>query len=247
MFMNLQNILKEIRHADNDYQLFEENYRISIGLSGGKDSVLLIEALNTLKMFNDYHFEIVVIHIDLGFGNMDFTEIDSYCRSKNIEIYHESSQVYEILKHYEKDGKLSCSRCSKYKKACMVQAALKYNCNKIAFGHHADDAIETLFMNMMHGAKIATFEPKMKLEKSGLTFIRPFIYTFEKDITKVCNQLDLPVVTSTCPNDKHTERQRIKEMLDEIYSHTPQAKNNFLKMISNTEQINLWQKENVKD
>ncbi len=247
MFMNLQELLKNIRHADNDYHLFDRNDRIAIGLSGGKDSVILIEALNTLRRFEDFDFEIVVIHIDLGFGNMDFSEIDEYCKSKNIEIHHEKSQVYEILQHYQTNGKLSCSRCSKYKKACMVQAALKYNCNKIAFGHHADDAIETLFMNMMHGAKIATFEPKMNLDKSGLTFIRPLIYTFEKDITKVVNQLNLPVVISSCPNDKHTERQRIKEMLDDIYKHTPQAKHNFLKMISNTDQFNLWPKENVKD
>ena len=134
------------------------------------------------------------------------------------------------------------ARYEAFEKACK-----KYNCNKIAFAHHADDAIETLFMNMMHGGRLATFEPKMNLDKSGLVFIRPLIYTFESEIQKVTNQLKLPVTKNTCPNDKHTERQRIKEMLNQMYNDTPQAKNNFLKMISNREQINLWVKENIKD
>lgn len=247
MFMNLQEILKEIRHVDNDYHIFEDKDRIAIGLSGGKDSMVLLESLYQLSRFKDFNFEIVAIHIDLGFSKMDFSKINEYCLSRNIEVHHEPSQVYEILKHYEKNGKLSCSRCSKYKKACIVQAALKYNCNKIAFAHHADDAIETLFMNMIHGGRIATFEPKMNLDKSGLIFIRPLIYTFESEIQKITNQLNLPVTKNTCPNDKHTERQRIKEMLNQMYLDTPQAKNNFLKMISNTKQINLWVKENVED
>lgn len=241
--MNLQNILKNIRHADRDYHLFERKDRIAIGLSGGKDSMLLLAALAQLRRFDDYEFDIVAIHIDLGFQNMDFSEIDRYCETNHIEIHHEKSQVYEILQNYKKNDKLSCSRCSKFKKACMVQAALKYHCNKIAFAHHGDDAIETLFMNMMHGGRISVFDPKMKLEKSGLIFIRPLIYTHEKDISRVVNQLQLPITINTCPNDKHTERQRIKELLNQIYKDTPQAKDNFLKMISNQEQLNLWIKK----
>lgn len=240
--MNLQNLLGEIRRVDHDYHLLEKNDRIAIGLSGGKDSMLLLEALHTLSNFRDYSFDIIAIHIDLGLPNMDFSLVDQYCKSKNIEIHHEKSKIYETLLENQTKEKLSCSHCSKYKKACIVQAALKYNCNKIAFAHHADDAIETLFMNMMHGARMSTFQPKMYLNQSGLTFIRPFIYSSEKDINNLVQQLKLPIVLSTCPNDKHTERQYIKEYLSELYQHDSNIRNNFLKMLSNQEQINLWKK-----
>lgn len=241
--MNLQKILGNIRRADNDYHLFEPHDRIAVGISGGKDSMVLLASLNQLKNFSDYDFEIIAIHIDEGFLDMNFSEIDSYCQSHGIQLYHETTKIYETLLKDQKNGKLSCSRCSKYKKACMVQAALKYKCNKIAFAHHGDDAIETFFMNMMHNGKIAVFQPKIKMEKSSLVLIRPLIYTFEKEIAACAERLKLPTVTSTCPNDHQSLRAYTKKSLNALYQNHPSVQHNFLYMLNNLENVNLWKKE----
>ena len=238
--MNLQNILSDIRKVDHDFHLFDENDRIAIGISGGKDSILLLEAMNNLKKFKDYSFEIIPIHLDIGFKEMNFSKVDEYCLKNNLPIIHKKTNIAKELLKNNKNEKVSCSMCSKYKKACIIQAALELNCNKIAFAHHADDAIETLFMNMMHGARIATFKPKIKLEKSNLIFIRPLIYTKEENINKIVQKLNLPIVENTCPNDKQTERQYIKEYLFNLYKHSPNIHDNFIKMLSNKKDLNLW-------
>ena len=238
--MNLQDILSSIRKADKDFHLIEENDRICIGISGGKDSMVLLEALHQLRKFKNYHFDICAIHLDLGFNESDYSKITEYCELNNIPFYIEKTQIANELLKEEKNGKVSCSKCSKYKKACIVQAALKYNCNSIAFAHHADDAIETLFMNMMHGGRISSFKPKIYLEKSNLKFIRPLVYTKESLIDHVSKQLEFPVIKNNCPNDKKTERQYIKDTLNEIYKHHSQIHDNLRKCLFE-ENVDLWQ------
>ncbi len=110
----------------------------------------------------------------------------------------------------------------------------------MAFAHHADDAIETLLMNMIYGGRIATFNPKMYLTNSKTTFIRPFCMSFESEIAKTCRELKIPVIKSGCPNDGQTKRQDIKELLHSIYHEYPQAKENFLLSLYNNEKINLY-------
>ena len=237
--MNLQDILSDIRKADKDFNLIEENDHICIGVSGGKDSMVLLEAFNQLRKFKNYSFRITALHLDLGFNEPDYSKVIEYCESNNIPFYIEKTQIATELSKEEKNGKVSCSKCSKYKKACIIQAALKYNCNSIAFAHHIDDAIETLFMNMMHGGRISSFKPKIHLEKSNLKFIRPLIYTKESLIDHVSKQLELPVIKNNCPNDKKTERQYIKETLNELYKHHSQIHDNLKKCLFE-ENVDLW-------
>ena len=189
-------------------------------------------------------FEIVGIHIQMGFPNMDTSVMEEYFKNLNIRLELVPSQAYEILQaNVQNNGRLPCSICSKIKKAVVIESAIKFNCNKVAFAHHADDAIETLAMNMIFGGRIATFKPKMYLDRSKMTFIRPFVYARESLINKSANKLDLPLVISTCPNDKHTERENMKTMLKDLYHKYPMAKDNFLLMLHNLDKLDLWEKE----
>ena len=240
--MNLQDILSDIRKVDKDFNLIEPNDHICIGVSGGKDSMVLLEAFNQLRKFKDYSFEITAIHLDLGFNEDDYSQVKQYCNNHNINFVIEHTEIANELLKEEMNGKVSCSKCSKYKKACIIQAALKHNCNSIAFAHHADDAIETLFMNMMHGGRISSFQPKIHLEKSNLKFIRPLIYTKESLIDMVAKQLQLPIVKNNCPNEKKTERQYIKETLNELYKHSNQIHDNFSKCLFE-KNVELWKKD----
>lgn len=243
--MNIHKILGDVRRADIDYNMIEDGDVIGVGVSGGKDSMILLTALHMYSKFQGKNFKVIGIHIKLGFPNMDFSEAQKFFDDLGIELHQFDSKVYEILKRNpDKDGNIKCSLCSKFKKACVNQAAKSLGCNKIAFGHHSDDAIETLYMNMIYGAKIATFLPKMHLSKDDVTFIRPLIYSFESDINQAMKKNNIPFVESKCPNDGNTKRQEMKELLNNLYKTYPMAKHNFLKMLYNSDQVELWNIEN---
>ena len=242
--MELHTILGDIRKADQDYHLIDDGDRIAVGVSGGKDSMVLLTALHMYSKFADRNFEVVGIHIKLGFPNMDFSEVVALCRQQGITFYQYDSQVYEILKRNpDKEGNIKCSLCSKFKKATVIDAAKKLNCTKVAFGHHSDDAVETLLMNAIHGGKLATFLPKMYMSRTDTTFIRPLVYSYESDILSALERNQIPFVKSTCPNDGYTERQAMKDMLQEFYRSYPMAQKNFIRMLYNEDQVELWHRE----
>ena len=242
--MELHTILDDIRKADQDYHLIDDGDRIAVGVSGGKDSMVLLTALHMYSKFADRNFEVVGIHIKLGFPNMDFSEVVAFCRQQGITFYQYDSQVYEILKRNpDKEGNIKCSLCSKFKKATVIDAAKKLNCTKVAFGHHSDDAVETLLMNAIHGGKLATFLPKMYMSRTDTTFIRPLVYSYESDILSALERNQIPFVKSTCPNDGYTERQAMKDMLQEFYRSYPMAQKNFIRMLYNEDQVELWHRE----
>lgn len=244
----IKKILACIRTADKRFNLINKKDRIAIGISGGKDSMLLFYALHLYSKFSFVDFKIVPIIIDLGFDNFNPKPIQDFIESfgYKLEVY-EAKDVYKILLLNQKDkSHLPCSICSKMKKAIIDKAAKKFNCNKVAFAHHADDAIETLFLNEIKGGKIATFSPKMFLTKDEITFIRPLILVFENDISKTVKALNIPVLESTCPANKKTEREEIKILLSQLYKKYPEARQNFLNMISNYDNFQLWDEYEVR-
>lgn len=242
--MSMKKILSTIRKADEMFSLFEDKDKIGVGLSGGKDSSLLLYSLYLYKFLfeNTYHktFDIVGIHIDLNFNEDDFTPLLEWFNKYPIDIHSEKSKIKDILELNLHKERIDCSLCSTLKKGAVIKTAKQLGCNKVAFAHHGDDAIETLLMNMIYGGRIATFDPKMYLTNSQITFIRPFCLTFESEILKTCKELEIPVVKSNCPNDGNTSRQEAKEMLHALYHKYPQAKDNFLLSLYNKDKLNLF-------
>lgn len=245
--MSLKKIIGQIYKADCDFNLIQDGDRICVGVSGGKDSLLLLYALSiyqkSAQKIGHKNFSVIGIHLEMGFKDMNFMKVHEFMQEHQIEYIDYPTKIYDILKLHLKDEKIQCSLCSKLKKGAIVKAAKEYNCTKTAFAHHADDAIETLFMNMMYGGRIATFTPAMHLNISQMDFIRPLIYCFEKDIKSTVIAEKLPVVKSTCPNDGYTKRQETKELLDYIYQKYPLAKKNFLTSLSNQSKLQLWHKK----
>ena len=244
--MTMKKILSCVRKADEMFGLIEDGDVIGIGISGGKDSSLLLYALHLYQYLAknslNKEFKIVPIHIDLNFGERNYEALDEYFKKLGINIYYEPSKVYDILKLHKKNDRIQCSICSKLKKGAVIEVAKELGCNKVTFAHHADDALETMLLNMIYGARIATFDPKMYLSNSKITFIRPFCLTFESDIRNVATKLEIPIVKSGCPNDGYTQRQEVKDMLHKLYHKYPSAKENFLKSLYNIEQLNLYKK-----
>lgn len=239
----LRKILGCIKKADEEYNLIENGDKIAVGVSGGKDSVLLLYALNSYKRMveKEKKFEIVGVHINLGFPNMDLTVLKDYFANLNIKLDVVDTDIAKILElNRANNGRLPCSICSRMKKAVIIKYAKDNDCNKVSFAHHGDDAIETLLMNAIYGGRIATFSPKMYLDKSDITFIRPFVYARENEVSKSAKKVELPIVISTCPNDKETQRSEMKKMLHNLYHNYPTAKDNFLLMLHNPSKLDLW-------
>ena len=238
----LRSILGLIRHADQKFDLFHEGDKIMLGISGGKDSMLLALAMKQYQMFDCANFEIVPAILDLGFPGFDAKPIKKYFKSIGLELkVIDSKDVYQILKVQQKDAKiLPCSICSRMKKAAINKAAKELGCNKVAFAHHGDDAVETLFMNEIFGGRIATFQPKMFLERAEIEFIRPLILVHEKDIIRAIKEENIPSFSSHCPNDGNTMRHEMKNMLNDIYKKYPSAKDNFFLMLENYEKEQLY-------
>ena len=156
----------------------------------------------------------------------------------------DNTEVYRILQIQQKDKEhLPCSICSRMKKASMNKIANEIGFNKVAFAHHADDAIETYMMNSLFGGRVASFSPKMHLERADITFIRPLIHVRESDIIKLIKEEKLPVLASGCPANMHTRREDMKSLLKDIYKKYPIAKDNLLTMLSNYEKEDIWGKE----
>ena len=238
----LRSILGLIRKADQKFDFFHENDKVMIGVSGGKDSMVLLKALSQYKDFKCVNFEIVPAILDLGFPGFDAKPIQEYVESLGLELkVVDSKEVFQILKIQQKDApNLPCSICSRMKKAAINKTAKELGCNKVAFAHHGDDAIETLFMNEIFGGRIASFQPKMHLDRADIEFIRPLILCHEQDIIRAQKEDNIPSFSSHCPNEGKTMRAEMKDLLTELYKKYPSAKDNFFLMMENYENEVLY-------
>ena len=215
IFENNRRLLSNARRAVDEYNMIEENDRIAVGISGGKDSITLLCTLIALKKFYPKKFDIVAITIDMGFENMDFSKVKKLCDDAEVSYYIVKTEISKIIFDYRKESN-PCSLCARMRRGALHDAAKEYNCNKIALGHHFDDVIETFVMNLTFEGRIGTFSPVTYLSRKDITMIRPLIYTSEKDIKYFMSKNPwLPLVESTCPMDKNTQRENVKNFLAE--------------------------------
>ena len=241
----LRIILASIKKADEEYNLFSSKDKIVIGISGGKDSMVLLYSLALYKNYSHKNFTLIPAIIDLGFPNFQIDNIKNYIKSHlnlDLEVL-DGKTVYPILKAQQElqhTPHLPCSICSKMKKAIINKYANKIKANKVSFAHHLDDAIETLFLNEIYGGRIATFTPKMFLENEKITFIRPLIYVKEQTIKKCIKEENILIEKSNCPNDGITKRAEIKNILNSIYNTFEGSHDNFLNILINKEKEDLF-------
>lgn len=208
-------LLSYARRAVDDYNMIRDGDRIAIGISGGKDSLALLTALSGLRRFYPASFDIVAISIDMGLEGMDFSPVAEYCNKLEVEYKIVKTEISNIIFNIRKESN-PCSLCAKMRRGALNQAAVDEGCSKVALGHHFDDVIETFMLNLFFEGRIGTFSPVTYLSRMDVTVIRPLIYMPEKDIRYYASRTSLPVVTSTCPADGNTERERMKQLLASI-------------------------------
>lgn len=228
--MDIQRLYSLVRKGIDRYSLINEGDKIAIGISGGKDSLALLYALAGLRQFYSKKFDIVAITVKTGAGGMDFQKVAELCQKLEVEYHIVETKIYDIVFNERKEHN-PCSLCAKLRKGAFNEEALKYGCNKIAYAHHMDDFIETLYMSMMYEGSLHTFSPVTYLEKTGLTLIRPMIFVEEKDIIGFKNKYELPVVKNMCPADGYTKREYVKNLLKQIYYENKGAKSRIFNAI----------------
>ena len=211
----MKRLLSFVRRAVDDYALIEEGDRIAVGVSGGKDSLALLAALAEMRRFYPKKFEVVAITIDMGFEGGDFSPIENYCRELNVEYKVVKTDIAKIIFEVRKEPN-PCSLCAKMRRGSLHAAAQEAGCNKVALGHHYDDAVETFMMNLFFEGRLGCFSPVTYLSNRKIKLIRPMIYAQEKDVQYFTRRQTLPVITSLCPEDHATERENMKKLLAEL-------------------------------
>ena len=211
----MQKILSAIRKAVDEYQMIETGDRIAVGVSGGKDSLLLLLALKELKRFYPKTFEIVGISVDMGFDGMDYSPIAALCEREGIDYRVIKTDIAEIVFDLRQEPN-PCSLCAKLRRGALNDAAKAAGCNKVALGHHRDDAVETFMMNLIYEGRIGCFSPVTYLDRTDVTVIRPMLYLVESEVKRIEKTVELPVVKNLCPADGHTKREYIKDLLRDL-------------------------------
>ncbi len=212
-----------VRRAVDDYNMIEEGDRIAVGVSGGKDSMLLLVALNHLKSFYPKKFDLEAITIELGFEGMDFTPVKEMCKQLEIPYTCLKTDIKEIVFDVRKEDN-PCSLCAKMRRGAINDAINRRGIQKFALGHHFDDAVETYMMSLLFEGRISCFRPVTYLDRSGVTQIRPLIYAGEQKIANVSAALGLPIVENPCPQDKGSKRYEIKKLLAVMCRDYPDMK-----------------------
>ena len=217
-----QIIFSKIFRAVVEFELIDDGDKILIGISGGKDSLLLTYALATLKHRTKKNFSLAALTINPQFTD-DFDEklsaVKNFCNE--LEIPHEVRAVDIAGLIREQDNKNACYTCAYFRRAVVNRVANELGANKVAYAHHLDDAVETFFMSLLSTGQLNTFQPKTFLDRTNLTVIRPLIYVRESEIKKFAAKRGLDVVKSPCPFDGFTNRQRVKNLIGELEKDFP--------------------------
>ena len=219
----MQRILGLVRRCVEDYHMIEPGDRVAVGVSGGKDSLLTLAALARLREFYPVPFTVEAITLEMGMPGMDFGGVAELCRKLEVPYTRIQVPVYQII-FEERREKNPCSLCAKLRRGSLNTALTERGIHKIALGHHYDDAVETLLMNLLFEGRIGCFQPVTYLDRTDITQIRPLLYCQEPDIRRMASKLALPVVKNTCPMDGHSRRQEVKELLAELEQRYPDLK-----------------------
>lgn len=211
-----------IRRCVDDYQMIEAGDRICVGVSGGKDSLTLLVLMAKLREFYPKPFELCALTIDMGLG-MDFSPVEALCRELNVPYRCVHTQIGPIIFDYRKE-KNPCSMCAKMRRGALNEQLLAMGYSKIALGHHRDDAVETFLMSLFYEGRISCFQPVTYLDRTGVTQIRPMLYLSEQQVVHFTEHYQLPVVHNTCPADKNTKRQEIKDLIYRLQATYPELK-----------------------
>lgn len=235
----MQKVLSTLRKAVEKYSLIEDGDKIAVGISGGKDSLVLLKAMKMYQRFSKAQFSLVGIMVDMYSGREDYSHIKKFCDELGVEFYVEKTDISDVV-FKERKEKNPCSLCAKMRRGALNASAVRLGCNKIALGHHLQDVIETFFLSLFYEGRLSTMKPMSYMSNTKITLIRPLFLTHEEVIRHASK--DLPVKKSICPADKDSKRQEVEMIINELNKFIPDCKKRIENAILASESYNLLDK-----
>ena len=230
-----------LRKADRDFNLIEKGDRIVVGVSGGKDSLLLLHALSLYRKFSHKDFSLMAVTVTMGLEPFDLDPVRKLCDSLEIPYLVRETEIGKIIFDYRKE-KNPCALCSKMRRAVLANTCVELGYSKLALGHHREDAVETLLMSLFYEGRFHTFHPRTVMSRTGITVIRPLVYLPESHVKHMTKVLCLPLVESPCPANGNTRRAEMKDLLRRLRQLYPDINDRFLHALQQ-DHYDLWQKD----
>ncbi len=245
-------LARELGRCIADFKLIEEGDRIMVCLSGGKDSYTLLHLLERARRRAPVKFSLVAVHLDQGHPGYDGAPLKDWLVAHEYDHRILSEDTYTIVTEHVPQGKTYCSLCSRLRRGVLYNAAQELGCTKLALGHHRDDAIETLMLNLMFSGQLKAMPPKLISDDARNVVIRPLLYSAEATIAAFAEQQQFPILPcDLCGSQDNLMRQQVKRFLSELEKSAPQARESMLAALTNVRAshllvASLWQKLGLK-
>jgi len=223
-----------------DYQLIEPGDRVMVAISGGKDSYTLLHLLERARQRAPVRFEIIAVHLDQGQPGYDGSALKAWLEQQGYAHHIVRKDTYRLVTERIPEGQTYCSMCSRLRRGILYNVAEDLGCTKIALGHHRDDTIETLLLNLMFNGTLSAMPAKLRSDDGRNTVIRPLLYSSEQDIAAYAEHLDFPIIPcNLCGSQENLWRQQVKEMLDDIETRAPKVRQSMLAALKNVHASHL--------
>ena len=207
---------REVGRAVTDFNMIDDGDRIMVCLSGGKDSFAMLDLLISLKRNAPISFDLIAVNLDQKQPGFPEHILPEYLEETGLEYYIVERDTYSVVRSKIPEGKKTCGLCSRLRRGTLYSFAEEINADKIALGHHRDDIVETMFLNMFHGARLAGMPPKLRSDDGRNVVIRPLAYAREQDIIKYASHREFPIIPcNLCGSQENLQRQNIKAMLEQ--------------------------------
>ena len=235
----MQKVLSTMRKAIEKYSLIENGDKIAVGVSGGKDSLVMLKALKDFQKFGLFDFEIIAVNIDIYNSKEDYSGLKKFCEELGVELHIEQTDIQNIVFNLRQE-KNPCSLCAKMRRGALNSVCNKLGCNKLALAHHLQDVTTTFFLSLFYEGRLSTMLPKSYMSNSDITLIRPLYLTEESKIINASK--NMPILKSKCPADQDSKRKEMKEMIAKIHKEIPDSKKRIEHAILSDESYNLLDK-----
>ena len=239
-FKKLRRIIRNVSQAISDYGMVERNARWLVCLSGGKDSYTLLAALYELKWRGLLPVDILACNLDQGQPNFPQTVLPEFLEKMKVPHRIEYQDTYSVVVDKIPEGRTFCSLCSRLRRGHLYRIAREEGCSAVVLGHHRDDILETFFMNLFHGGRLATMPPKLVNEEKDLFVYRPLAYVAETDCEKFSKQMDYPIIPcDLCGSQDGLQRQQVKKIIDGWEKNSPGRRQVMFRSLMNTKPSHL--------
>lgn len=228
-------IAKKVTRAIKEHDLIEDGDRIMVGLSGGKDSWALIQILDVLRKRAPIDFSIVAVNIDSGYEGYEHHKLTDTCAARGWELHVEHTSIGETIEDILDTSETPCSLCARLRRGALYRLADQVGATRIALGHHADDFIETLLLNVFFQGSIKAMPAKLVSDNGRHVVIRPLAYVLESEARAYAKEANLPIIGCCCPacGDLSLQRQRMKRLIAQLEVEHPDVKSSILKALGN--------------